>query len=220
MSSRGAFTLLELLLTLAVLAAIAAVTIPQLSGIIGDSRLTRSAEQLRVEMTRLRVRAMREGRTFILEAVPGTGELRIRPFMTVADATESMSPSLAPSALLSGAKQDIAAVPIVEPVEPKRIELPEGVVIADVQVASAIRGAMIEQQLAGGPMGGGPMGSGPLGGGPPGGSPIGGGGRPILFYPDGSSSTAVVTLRHEKMGAIRVRLRGITADATIFEGQP
>ena len=215
MSSRGAFTLLELLLTLAVLAAIAAVTIPQLSGIIGDSRLTRSAEQLRVEMTRLRVRAMREGRTFILEAAPGTGELRIRPFMTVADATESMSPSLAPSALLSGAKQDIAAVPIVEPVEPKRIELPEGVVIADVQVASAIRGAMIEQQLAGGPMGGGPMGSGP-----PGGSPIGGGGRPILFYPDGSSSTAVVTLRHEKMGAIRVRLRGITADATIFEGQP
>ena len=215
MSSRGAFTLLELLLTLAVLAAIAAVTIPQLSGVLGDSRLTRSAEQLRVEMTRLRVRAMREGRTFILEAAPGTGELRIRPFMTVADATESMSPSLAPSALLSGAKQDIAAVPIVEPVEPKRIELPEGVVIADVQVASAIRGAMIEQQLAGGPMGGGPMGSGP-----PGGSPIGGGGRPILFYPDGSSSTAVVTLRHEKMGAIRVRLRGITADATIFEGQP
>lgn len=216
MSARGAFTLLELLLTLAVLAAIAAVTIPQLSGVLGDSRLTRSAEQLRVEMTRLRVRAMREGRTFILEAAPEAGEFRIRPFVTVADATESMSPSVAPSALLSGAKQDIAAVPIVEPVEPKRIELPEGVVIADVQVASAIRGAMVEQRLAGGPMGGGPMG----GGAPPGGSPVGGGGRPILFYPDGSSSTAVVTLRHEKMGAIQVRLRGITADATIFEGQP
>lgn len=215
MSSRRAFTLLELLLTLAVLAAIAAVTIPQLSGIIGDSRLTRSAEQLRVEMTRLRVRAMREGRTFILEATPETGEFRIRPFVSVADATESMSPSVAPSALLSGAKQEIAAAPIVEPVEPKRIELPEGVVIANVQVASAIRGAMIEQQLAAGPMGGGP-----LGGGPSGASPVGQGGRPILFYPDGSSSTAVVTLRHEKMGAIQVRLRGITADATIFEGQP
>ena len=69
MKNRPAFTLLELLLTLAVLAALTAVAIPQIGLLAGDRRLVRGGDLLRVGMTRLRVDAMRQGRVLMLEGM-------------------------------------------------------------------------------------------------------------------------------------------------------
>ena len=198
-SRRSAFTLLELLLTLAVLAATAAVVIPQLGWLIGDRRLMRAADQLRVEMTRLRVKAMREGTVMIMEGALEEGSFRIRPHDSVSDSTESMDVA-APSALLSGAKQELAAPALQVVSEPRQVELPENVVIAGVSVISAVRSMAVEQETMG--------------------EQSQGWSRPILFYPDGTTSTAVVNLRHETMGSISVRLRGITGDATVGEVNP
>jgi hypothetical protein len=44
--------------------------------------------------------------------------------------------------------------------------------------------------------------------------------RPILFYPDGSTSTAVVTLTNPTLGKVVIRLRGITGDVTVSEVLP
>lgn len=216
----AAFTLLELLLTLAVLAATAAVILPQLGGLLGDRRLVRAADQLRIEMTRLRVKAMREGKVMMLEGATEGGSLRVRPYLSMRDATESMA-SAGPSALLSGAKQETVAAAMTEPVEPRVIELPENVVFAGVNVVSSVRAAMIEQADSGtggaaaAPVANANVGAGQGGGGS--GVAAAGWSRPILFYPDGSTSTATVTLRHETMGSVMVRLRGITGDATIGE---
>ena len=214
----AAFTLLELLLTLAVLAATAAVVLPQLGGLIGDRRLVRAADQLRIEMTRLRVKAMREGKVMMLEGAIEGGSLRVRPYLSMSDATESMG-SAGPSALLSGAKQETVAPAATEPAEPRVIELPENVAFAGVNVVSSVRAAMIEQADAGtGGFAATPIANaGPLQGGSGADIAAAGWSRPILFYPDGSTSTATVTLRHETMGSVMVRLRGITGDATIEE---
>ena len=59
--SRQAFTLLELLLVLALMVAALAVALPNLRGSFSDQRLQKAAEQIRAEWTRARVRAIKTG---------------------------------------------------------------------------------------------------------------------------------------------------------------
>lgn len=201
MPRRFAFTLLELLLTLSVLAAIAAVAIPQVSVLLGDRRLVRAGDQLRVEMTRLRVDAMRKGRVMMLEAMIEGESFRLKPFYSIADSTEALDQTGSQSALLSGATQGVMTA-TVQPSEeePETVELPEGVKVVSVGVAPAARAAEIEQLTLA--------------------DQSEGWSRPILFYPDGSTSTAMITLSSETVGQIVVRVRGITGDVTVSEVLP
>ncbi len=198
---RHAFTLLELLLVLAVLAALASITLPQTGVLLGDRRLVRSAELVRIEMTRLRVDAMRQGRVMMFQGeIEGTS-FRIKPFYSLADSTEAMDQTGSQSSLLTGANQAIAVAPVVSGEGEKTLEMTEDVVIESVATISAARAYEIEQASATA-------------------DEAGGWSRPILFYPDGTTSTAAVTLSHETMGRIVIKLRGITGDATISEVLP
>jgi hypothetical protein len=194
-------TLLELLLTLSVLAAIAAVAIPQLGLLLGDRRLVRAGDQLRVEMTRHRVDAMREGRVMMMEAMIEGSSIRFKPFYSVIDSTEALDQTGSQSALLSGASQGVMAPlggdPAVLEQPEETIELPEGVIVAAVGVVSAARAAEIEQLTLA------DQGE--------------GWSRPLLFYPDGSTSTAAITLTSESIGQVIVKIRGITGDVTVSE---
>lgn len=196
---RKGFTLLELLLTMTVLAAIAAVSIPHLGLLLGDRRLVRAGEQVRIEMTRVRVDAMRQGRVMMIETINGGNSIRIRPFQSVADATEAIDQTGSQSALLSGAKQGTMITVATDSTQ-RLVELPVEVSVESVNVVSAARAMEIERlsiaELAGRWS------------------------RPILFYPDGSTSTAVVVLKHQSFGRLTVRLRGITGEATLDEVMP
>ena len=195
---RPAFTLLELLLTLSVLAAVAAVAIPQAGLLLGDRRLVRAGEQLRVEMTRLRVDAMRDGRVMMLEGMIEGSSFRVKPFFSIADSTEALDQTGSQSGLLSGATQGVAVtVEVDQEAAESLVELPEDIVVSAVGVVSAARASEIEQLTLA------DQGE--------------GWSRPILFYPDGSTSTAAVTLSHETLGRVVVKIRGITGDVTVSE---
>ena len=198
-SSPRAFTLLELLLALAVIAAVASVAIPHLGLLLGDRRLARAGQQVQIEMNRLRVDAMRQGRVLMFAADTGGNTLRIRPFYSVADATEALDQTGSQSALLTGASQGNTIAQPIEQTE-RLVELPSGVVVESVRVVSAARGSEIEQLTSS--------------------DQADGWSRPILFYPDGSTSTAVVMLRHTTYGSIAVKLRGITGEANVGEVTP
>ncbi len=189
------FTLLELLLSIAILSALAAVVIPQVGWVLGDRRLVAAADQLRVEMTRLRVKAMREGRVMMMEGMVEGGNLRIRPFYSLADSMEAFDQTGSQSALLSGAQQ--ASVAVVAPNESaeQTIELPEDVMIESVGVVSSARSLEIEQVNLS--------------------NQSQGWSQAVLFYPDGTTSTAVIVLKHQTHGRLGVKLRGITGDVTI-----
>jgi prepilin-type N-terminal cleavage/methylation domain-containing protein len=197
---RFAFTLLELLLTLAVLAAIAAVAIPQTGILLGDRRLVRAGDQLRVEMTRLRVDAMRQGRVIMLEGMVEGNSFRIKPFFSISDSTEALDQTGSQSGLLTGATQGIAVPVDVDESSEQTIELPEAVFVTSVGVVSAARASEIEQATLA--------------------NQGQGWSRPILFYPDGSTSTALITLSHETVGKVVVKIRGITGDVTVSEVLP
>jgi prepilin-type N-terminal cleavage/methylation domain-containing protein len=201
LNHRAAFTLLELLLTLAVLAAIAAVSIPQVGLLMGDRRLVRAGDQLRVEMTRLRVEAMRQGRVMMLESLIEGTSFRVKPFNSAVDATEALDQTGSQAGLLTGATQGVVtAMPeIAEEVE-EVVELPEGVTVTSVAVVSAARAMEIEQLTVA--------------------NQSEGWSRPILFYPDGSTSTAAITLSNATMGKVIVKIRGITGDVSVSEVLP
>ena len=132
----------------------------------------------------------------MIEALTGGNSLRIKPFQSVADATEAIDQTGSQSALLAGATQGSVAAVAADQSE-RIIELPAEVTIESVGVVSAARAAEIEQaSLA---------------------DQSAGWSRPVLFYPDGSTSTAAIVLRHSTVGQLTVKLRGITGEATVGE---
>ncbi len=215
------FTLLELLLALVVAAAIGAMVIPIAGTMLGDRRLIRAGDQVRAELTRLRVHAMREGQVMTLQSNPNSGELTIAPKFTAADANQSSDSPTATSALLSGAKQAMGtAAPTVAPTGSGwTLDLPENVVVRSV-VTSPVGGTnSIEAAALSTPV------------------PVDAAGKgaqlgtlPVIyFYPTGQTSNAIITIGNRSDGdsgnsgadanVVRVQVRGLTGDVTM-RGSP
>ena len=196
-NKNGGFTLLELLLAIVILAALATIAIPGFAMLLGDRRVVRGANQVSVKMTDLRVDAMREGRVMMMQAELETGNIRIKPYFSLSDATEAFDQTGSQSALLNGANQvnTSSAIMLPEGEESEELlELPEDIVVKSVNVVSAARAFEIEQQTQ-------EFGAESA--------------QPILFYPDGTTSTAAIVLLHPKYGEVTVKLRGITGTVSI-----
>lgn len=216
MKSAG-FTLLELLLAMVIAAAAAAMVIPIVGSLLGDRELVRAGDQIRAELARLRVHAIREGRVMTLQSNPNSGELIIAPKFSAADANQSSDSPASPSALLSGAKQAMGvAVPPVAPASGGwTFALPENVVVRSV-VTSPVGGSnSIEAALLSTPVAVSPV----AGDTPTGTLPV------VYFYPTGQTSNAIITIGMRTDGdaggdaapgyVVRVQVRGLTGDVTL-----
>ncbi|MER3415979.1 MAG: hypothetical protein C4297_07180 [Gemmataceae bacterium] len=76
---RRAFTLVELLLVLAIVALVAGMSAPYFQGWFEDYRLRQSVEELRTLWTRARARAMEEGRAYRFGWDAASGSYRLAP---------------------------------------------------------------------------------------------------------------------------------------------
>ena len=197
-TQQAGFTLLELLLVIALLAVMTSIALPQIASLLGDRRLVRAANVVSEEMMRLRIRAMREGKTYLMEGVLEEGTVNIRPITSLVDAVESYEETGSQQALLTGATQGTMIALEFDPEDEKVVELPDDVSVSDVAVVSSARAFQVEQQML---------------------TAQSGMGRPIFFYPDGTTSTAAMVLKHSTDGQITIKMRGITGDVTIGEVQ-
>ncbi|TWT94280.1 prepilin-type N-terminal cleavage/methylation domain-containing protein [Neorhodopirellula pilleata] len=207
---RSAFTLLELLLAMAVFAGAAAMVMPTIGGLLTDRRIVRAADQVRAEMIRLRVHAMRHGRVMKLENVasedPAVGnQLKITSVFSSTDSINSMDSSGGQSSLLSGADQTVGALGTAMTVggeESWAIELPVGVSVKAVVTSPAGGSASVEAALlttSGSGASGGALTTMPV----------------VYFYPTGQTSNAIITLSDEVSPDQYVQIRGLTGDVTI-----
>jgi prepilin-type N-terminal cleavage/methylation domain-containing protein len=195
------FTIVELLLALAILVTLAAMVVPSFTGLLADRRVLRAGDQLRVEFMQARLSAMRSGRTYMVQLSTETHQLRIRPWVDANDMTEALDQTGGTSALLTGGNAMAASMQEVDvAAEAREVDLPEGVTIANLNVQASQRSFMIESQVQA--------------------EAAVGWGQPILFYPDGTTSTAAVTVTSEGVGQVIILLRGLTGEATVTDVLP
>lgn len=191
------FTLIEVLLSIALLVTLAAILAPAFGDLLANRRVARSGEQLRTEMMRARMEAMRSGRTFVLQLKSGGHQLRVMPWVSAADTTEAMDQTGSGAGLLSGGNLPGATQAVDIEALTRQVELPEIITVADVTVQSTQRSFMVEGQMQA-------QGS-------------DGWGQPLLFFADGSTSTAAITLSAEGVGRVMVLLRGLTGEVGVSE---
>ncbi len=77
--SRSAYTLFELVLTLAVIVLLSALAYPTLDSLYADFKLASAADQLRARFADARAHATDEGRPYRFAVVPNKGNFRIAP---------------------------------------------------------------------------------------------------------------------------------------------
>jgi type II secretory pathway pseudopilin PulG len=76
---RSAFTLLELVLVIAVIIALAAVLYPSLEPLYDYYKLSAAADTVKAGMLQARAQAVEEGRPYAFAILPGKGNFRVAP---------------------------------------------------------------------------------------------------------------------------------------------
>ena len=178
------FSILELMLVLALLVAITSVAAPTLFKPLDSYRLKTSAEDVRRVWSRARTRAMRNGKVYAFQCVLQTGNFRLQPLTTLDGVMESADGAtvvMAGDGVENGTLGDrVVFSALVRQHEP-RAELTLSVSTADAMDSA---GQWSES---------------------------------ILFYPDGTSSTAQVQIQNHRGRSLVVQLRGIVGTSSVDE---
>lgn len=198
---RRGFTLLEILLVLMLMIAVWAIVWPALDKPMAAERLRASADQLRSELTRGRVAAMRTGRAHVLSVDLTTGRFTLAPADGITP-TSTTAPVAATSPTMS----------VVAPpgrTLPDGIRLTELLAVDDVTPPPAVAQQQppTETQVA----------TGPAASGSPTTTAMTSPPSSIFFHPDGSTSSARITLANQHGVSLLLELRGLTGATRVVE---
>lgn len=181
---RHAVTLLEVLLVLCLLVVLAALSWPALERPLAGQKLRKAADIVRIEWNRARIEAMSSGRTMLFRYATEGDEYSME-YHTEPEYDAGLDASQASEDSISQWSASIAA-------RGHELALPEGVVFVEAETESNSRAETIvsEGVLLG--------------------DPQIAWSDPILFYPDGTTSTTRLVLRNEYDRCIALSLRGLT----------
>lgn len=184
-----AFTLLEVLLALALLVILAALTWPSLGRPLVNQRLRLAADQVRTAWARARIDAMSSGQTYVFHYVPDGDRYVIAC---------QVNPEMLSDALWAG-EMDVLSdqVDAAALAAPQEYFLPEGCRFAGgesfldtrAELSLSLSTPLLDEELAWA--------------------------EPIFFYPDGTTSTARLGLINENGRLIELFLRGLTGVVTL-----
>jgi prepilin-type N-terminal cleavage/methylation domain-containing protein len=189
-ADRRGFTLLEVLLTLGLLVLIASLAWPVISHAFPSQRLRAAADQVRAAWVQARVRAMRTDSVQIFRYASDGREFRVetRPLSEAA-----VDSSGAPMGETSGTSEGF---------NPEGVngELPETVSFVRSETELDTRAATVDQTPASASKSG-----------------NGWAAETILFYPDGTTSTARLLLKNDRGLQMELSIRGLTGIVSVGE---
>jgi prepilin-type N-terminal cleavage/methylation domain-containing protein len=196
-----AFTLLEMMLVMAVLIVLVGIAMPMLRGPLKRQRLDGAARQIRAAWSDARVKAMKTGRVQAFYHQLGGTEFKVQSWLSAADDLE---------ASLGTYREDEADALTTQFGDAKHTSLPHGIQFVASQTefslrdeATAIVSSINEDTNQTG------EGDDEFAEEEPSSLMV----RPILFYPDGTSSDAFVVLAGQQERMLLVRLRGLTGSS-------
>ncbi|MCA9175553.1 MAG: prepilin-type N-terminal cleavage/methylation domain-containing protein [Planctomycetales bacterium] len=206
MNRHQGFTLMELLLVLAILVVAGAVTIPVAIGPLEGQRLLKAGDQVRAAFNRARVAAMRTGQIHFFRFQPNSNQYAIEALadgesMVEASAEVMMqfngaggAGGLSGGLVAPGAGGGVGSVdPLTG--QPQALTLPENTMFVSVSNLAELKSARVLERMQ-------TMGDITLS-------------EPILFYPDGTSSTTQLVLANPQEQFVVIRLRGLTGLAQL-----
>ena len=209
--NRSGFTLLELLLVLAILVAIMGIAVPSFESMVGSRRLPNSVDQLRNDFMAARVTAMRTGQAQVLQATLLGSEYTIVPWL---GGTEQQDAS-AGATIMSTSGQVLetqasstggSTSSAVQTKDAK--ELKAGIQFLGVETLVDSRNALAIQQTTGVAPTSGAATSSPT---------TSGVSSPLLIYPDGSTTTAQIVLVDPNGRRMAIIVRGVTGQTTTIQ---
>ncbi|MCC6508187.1 MAG: hypothetical protein IT423_03715 [Pirellulaceae bacterium] len=200
--SRAAFTLLELILVLSILVAIGAIVAPSVGEAFKRQKLQASVDRLRSQWDRARLTAMKTGQIQVFNCTLGESTFSVTPFMTGDDVLSAGAGATVMTSVGTVAEttsSGMLAAPTVTNDQTSSLE--EEIIFVSCAVNGDMR-AMTVAQTQGGMVGVAAM------------------NQAVMFYPDGSTSTAEVIIQNPAGLQRAVRMRGLTGSTqTLTPGE-
>ena len=186
--SRRGFTLIEVLIVMAILVLIAAATWPAIQKPLMRRQVQQAADSVRTKLFHARIGAMRSSHVYSFQYQPGSGSYRVSPQDQASTGQQAGDDSNASADPLSADGEH-------QPSED--YNLPDGVRFMaddspDPDVAESTS-ATVAQNGDGG----------------------NGWSEPVFFYPDGTTSDARLVVAGGRGYAVHIRLRGVTGNVIL-----
>jgi prepilin-type N-terminal cleavage/methylation domain-containing protein len=200
---RAAFTLLEIMLVLAIIAIMSAIAVPRMESIYERQKLRGMANELRLIWDTARLDAMRTGQAQVFQCVPESGSYSVAPLILQSDQS---SAGAGATVMLSGGSvaetQSNGFLTAADPTLKSAKELEQGIVFVSCQVVGSQRAYAVAQDAQ--TSGNNDVNTQTVG-------------QAVIFYPDGSTSTAEVRIQNERGDMRAVQLRGLTGHSRVLD---
>jgi prepilin-type N-terminal cleavage/methylation domain-containing protein len=193
-TDRTGFTLLELMLVLSLLVFLAAISWPSVGLPLANQALRSAADEVRTAWARARVAAMSSGYTYVFRYTPDGNRYTIE--CQVAPEASAEVSTLGSDAVGESLAADVVTPAGEECRLPEQVRFAGGETVVESRsqaTLAADTSVVPDAELAFS--------------------------EPILFYPDGTTSTACVRLQNEYGRCIELSLRGLTGVVTVSRVQ-
>jgi Tfp pilus assembly protein FimT len=176
------------------------IAVPTYDALVVGRRIKVSADKIALAMQRTRVEAIQTGQAQVFRFNMGGSEYTVQPWLTMNDSTDAGPGATITTETGITVETDdrTGAMTTVATQDDSQQQLEEGVIIESVQTQGDSRN-MIAQQEAGMAMS------------------TTSWSAPVVFYPDGSSTTAEIILQSPRGTRRAIQLRGLTGRPEVKE---